>query len=120
MSKRKPNRAYIYDYVTIIEPKFFMRCGYPLTTEIIYKEMFKENKENKEVLEKMLEHFGLSPKSSKDIKYGAPLLFTEDDNLHGLAENIAYKIARELLSVKKWGGKERSIYTVDIEEFRRI
>lgn len=114
MSRRKPDRAYIYDYVKIIEPKFFIRCGYPLTTKMVYNEMFENNKENKEVIEKMLGHFGLG----QSIKDGVPFIFSEDKGLHGLAVEISYKIAREMLGVKKWGGKERSIYTIILEQFR--
>ena len=110
MSK-KTNRPKVNDSVKIIEPKFFIRCGYPLTIKSIQKDLFKDNSQNKQIITDMLEHF--------DIKcYSKELLLEDMDLSGGILGDIEVLIARWILVQKKWGGRNRDIYTVEIPQLK--
>lgn len=109
MSKKNPNRPMRGDFIEIVEPKFFVRCGYPLTIKSVREMLFKNNPENVKVLERMLTHF--------DIDYPIPA-YELMGMVGGVGEDIQTAIAKEILVKMKWGGKNRDIYTKEIPELK--
>lgn len=106
MSQRK-NVFRIYDRVRILNPEVFVRCGYPLTTEMIKEAMTKEQLD---AIHQMFDKFGIltDPAKLANQVFGRMTLDSVDDTAFNAVRNI---IAGRILRQKGWGGPERKIYT---------
>lgn len=111
MSKRK-NIIRVGDHVKIVTPELFVRCGYPLTKQIVKDTLITE--EQKQAIWKMLNEFGIKKQTIDD---GTPLLdYTDALNADNKFSDILDIMAGNILREKKWGGRERKIYTKRQEE----
>lgn len=90
MSKRK-DVVRIHDRVKIINPLIFVRCGYPLTIDIVKDTVITQ--EQKDAIITMLKSFGIN--------------YVDGDAY----DKILYEMARIVLRQLEWGGVERKIYT---------
>ena len=103
MSKRK-DVIRICDRVKIINPQIFLRCGYPLTKQIIKDTVITE--EQKDLIEEMFKLFGVhSCRQSSDIFLATDI---KNDRYY---EKVLDVMAEVVLGQKQWGGSDRSIYT---------
>lgn len=99
------------DTIKVINPEIVVRVGYPLTIQSI-QESFTD-KEKESIIE-LLKGFGMPYLDGPDI-----------DNLNGSFQksysqifyDVSYKLARYRLEQKRWGGKEKKIYTEIHSEF---
>lgn len=107
MKKTKKQVYHIHDKVKIINPAVFIRCGYPLTKNLIKEHHITE--EEKLKIMKLVESFGL-------LKYPAEVTNYVESN--GYYEKILDIIAGGRLKQKGFGGRERSIHTQNREELR--
>lgn len=103
MSKRK-DVIRVGDRVKIINPTEFIRCGYPLTTDIIIENHITP--EQKELMWKLLATAG--------YKQLYPLFTNATDYEYSKLERT---FATILLKSKGWGGKERKIYTQYVDKY---
>lgn len=94
------------DVVKIVNPEFFIRCGYPLSLKDGIK-LIMEDEKDKEYFEKLCNRFGIMGRSLASL-----------DNIrlpkdyYKILDILAYwKIRR-----KGFGGNERKIYTRRVEE----
>ena len=98
----------VNDRVKIINPDFFVRVGYPWTVEYGVNTLVTSEEK-----EKIKELIGIN---NIDREY---LLF-EYENIFkvNLFDKIVEELARYKIRAGGFGGKERSIYTEKIEEFK--
>ena len=108
MSKRK-NIIRVGDYVKIITPNVFERCGYPLTSKIVIDAII--TKEQRDAVAVMLDAFG--------VKQRIPS-FSEKLTKATLSEQIMYLMAKQIMRQKGWGGPERSIYHNYVPELLNV
>lgn len=102
MPKSK-NIIRVNDIVEITNPEVFVRCGYPLTTQIIKDAFTDEQWAATDIFLK--KHF--------DIAQYEPIPFLPDTMKDkGSLDNVMTAIAIQYMKEKKWGGTERKIYTV--------
>ena len=103
MSKRK-NVIRINDRVRILNPQIFVRCGYPLTVQIVKDTIITQKQ--KDAIWTMLEAFNIPniPDRVQDNYF----VFTKADNK--TYEKILHDMAWVVLGQKGWGGKDRKIY----------
>ena len=95
------------DYVKIITPNIFVRCGYPLNKKIVMDTLI--TKEQKEAVVQMLLAFGLKRPPEDALAY--QLSWKMDGTLADKAfDDVIYLMAGVLLKKRGWGGKERLIY----------
>lgn len=111
MSKKKdPKIIRVGDYVKIIKPDVFIRCGYPMD--------FKE--QTKAILNNHLNDIRKFLKEIFNIQDDY-LLFEEDIRSYShCEEKIAKAIAYVQCKNARFGGKERKIYTEYIERFLEV
>lgn len=113
VTKKKKEVYRLHDRIRILTPEVFIRCGYPLTTEMISESMTEEQLK---AIHEMFEKFGIRTDPSKvpaTNKY-----FTEIQSINDKPfQFVRNVIARELLGQKRWGGPERKIYTELRSEF---
>ena len=111
MSKRK-NVIHANDRVKIINPLIFVRCGYPLTIDIVKDTIITQ--EQKDAVIVMLKSFGINYVPT-DLNKTCELLDLSGWNDSGDAyDKILYEMSRIVLRQQRWGGVERKVYT----EFR--
>lgn len=103
MSKRK-DVIRVHDRVRIINPESFVRCGYPLTKQMMKDSMTPEELE---AIHTMFKTFGVHTKFAPDWKGLMGDFKMENSALEGVKDLIAGLKLRE----QGWGGKERKIYT---------
>lgn len=109
MSKSKEVFRY-HDRVRIINPEVFIRCGYPLTKQMIKDTMTKEQLD---AIHTMFHSFGIITDISKlppdQIAFGLRTYIERiDDKAFSRVRDV---IAGCILEQEGWGGKERKIYT---------
>jgi len=101
MSKRK-DVIREGDRVRIIKPDMYIRCGYPLTIQMVKDQFITA--EHKEAIRTMLRAFGVSPTVTNP--------FALDPNRDEKVESkILFEMARVILRQKQWGGHKREVYT---------
>ena len=106
MSKRK-DVIRDGDYVKIITPNIFVRCGYPLNKKIVMDTLI--TKEQKEAVVQMLLAFGLKRPPEDMLAY--QLSWKMDSTLADKAfDKVIYEMAGVVLQKERWGGNERLIY----------
>ena len=86
------------DTVRIINPEFFLRCGYPLSLKDGIK-MVLEDEKDKELFHGLCDHFGISITNPRKDYYR-------------IIDILAYYKIRN----SGFGGRERKIYTRKVEE----
>lgn len=109
----------VNDRVRIINPIVFVRCGYPLTKEVV-KSIYI-TKEQKEAITTILnKSFGLNVSPSlisQDPKADDNIIYSEAYYMGNLAyTQIMDVMAGIVIQRKGWGGKERKIYTKEYPE----
>lgn len=109
MSKRK-NVIHPNDRVKIINPLIFVRCGYPLTIDIVKDTIITQ--EQKDAIITMLKSFSINYVDA-EVKSNLLVLYGWNDAGNAY-DKILYEMARIVLQQQRWGGVERNIYT----EFR--
>ena len=102
MSKRK-DVIRQYDRVKIINPQVFLRCGYPLTKQIIKDTVITD--EQKDLIKEMFKIFGVHSYQLSDI------FMNLDVNHSRYYEKVLDVMAEVVLGPKQGGGPDRSIYT---------
>jgi hypothetical protein len=100
--KRKPGVIYPYDYVRIINPDIFIRCGYPLNKELVKDTVI--TKEQREAIDEMLRKFDIG--TTHDTLYGLQVKDTSE-----VFNKVLDVVAGAVLGRMGFGGKERIIYT---------
>jgi hypothetical protein len=105
MSKRK-DIIRINDYVKIVTPNIFVRCGYPLTKQIVIDTMVSA--EQKQAVFKLLDQFGVGNTNN---------IFITERETDPRYLKIMDVLASSLLASHGWGGKERKVYTEYKTEF---
>jgi len=98
----KPSIIRVSDKVKIINPEFFIRCGYP-----------KSQKSEIEVVKKEFRHVILNMICSREKCHS----FDIDRHNH-LLEKVCREIAYARLRNMGYGGNERKIYTERLEEHK--
>jgi hypothetical protein len=104
--KLDPSIIRLNDNVRIIIPEYFVRCGYPLTKEIVKDTII--TKEQKQAIWKMMESFGEYSTNVELIDEMTVKLSGDGDNTFN---DILDKMASVIIRQQGWGGKERKIYT---------
>lgn len=94
-----PNVIRVDDYVKIVTPDFFIRCGYPLTKEIVKETLL--TKEKKLKILQLLE-----------IKTETLDFIEENKTYQKILDELAYHILKQ----NEFGGKERKIYTETLQD----
>lgn len=110
MSKRK-NVFRINDRVKIINPLLFIRCGYPLTKEMIRETMTDEQKN---AVHEMCSKFGMKTKIPLIEDIWNADLSSLDDRAYRQVLDVMSGV---LLRKQGWGGSERKIYTEHDPQF---
>ena len=105
MSKRNIIRK--DDRVKIINPEIVLRCGYPLSKKIVIDTIITP--EQKEAVYALLRAFGVPPPAPNLIDPLDPLNFTAHDN--SVYDKIMDTMAYHILIQKKFGGRERKLFT---------
>lgn len=103
--KNKNDVIRVGDYVEILKPETFVRCGYNLTTDEILEHHITP--EQHKLLDALLLSVGYSDKSSIFLNK------KEDRNYNDLEKAFA----RIVLRSKLWGGRERKVHTKFEPEF---
>ena len=86
------------DYIKVIKPLVFQRCGYPLSKEVVLKEISESDKAGE--IDKLMKAFDLDP----CYRYS---------RVHRkIAEALAYGV----LVKREFGGRERIIHTIERPE----
>jgi hypothetical protein len=113
MLKKKLNRSEIIrigDRVRIVNPEFFVRCGYPLNKELVLRNNLKQEDVNK--IDAFITSFGLNN------------FYVDLDKSNHIYtrvfDKIADAIAYGLLNKEGFGGRERKIYTEYLEPYKDI
>jgi hypothetical protein len=94
------------DVVKIINPEFFLRCGYPLSLKDGIK-LIMEDEKDKECFENLCNRFGIIGRSLDSLD-GIRL----PRDYYKMLDILAYWKVRQ----KGFGGRERKIYTRRVEE----
>lgn len=105
MSTRK-DVIRLYDRVRILNPQVFLRCGYPLTKQMIKDTMTKEQRD---AIHELFKKFDINTQVPEDVK--SCLVFDYsvlDDKAYQLVLDV---MAGVLLRKQGWGGHQRTIYT---------
>lgn len=116
MSKRK-DIIRENDLVKIVNPKLFIRCGYPLSKNIARRMAIEElNKIDDSVFISL----GLLKKEDKIILDKIISKLGENKNIKGIKSwnKMVDLIAENILLERKFGGNNRSIYTLEIPEIK--
>lgn len=97
MGSRQPSKLVVGARARITTPAFFVRCGYPMnvgneTARILGEELHR--------IDQLLHSFGVHRDPLGGISRGA----------REIAKAVAYEVCR----AKKFGGRERTIYTREI------
>jgi len=114
MKKTRSTRPQKGDIVKIINPEFFLRCGYPLTPFV------KEVKEKIEGLRLDLNDFihssfmKLGIKSSFEKDYIGYVDVRKDRATEAILKELAYLYCKE----NSFGGNSRNIYTARIAKLK--
>ena len=104
------------DIVKIITPKLFIRCGYPLTLDIVKHDMI--TREQKNYIVAMLNKFEIYPFPDKSL---ATELMMNDDYLYDdIYGEVLRVMAKYVIRRNKWGGSDRTIYTEDAPHLLNI
>lgn len=106
VKKLDPSIIRVNDHVRVIIPEHFVRCGYPLTKEIVKDTII--TKEQKQAIWKMLEAFGEHPTSVELIDNLRVRLSGQGNSIF---DDILDRMSGVVLAQNGWGGKERKIYT---------
>jgi len=108
MSKKKdPKIIRVGDYVKIIKPDVFIRCGYPMDFKEQTKVVLKDH--HKDIQKFLKDIFNIQDEFS---------LFEEDIRLYSFCEEkIAKAIAYVQCKNAGFGGKQRKIYIEYVERF---
>lgn len=109
MSKaRKADIIRIGDEIKIINPIFYIRCGYPMDVKEETEKVFSEHRKS---VEKLMMDVGIALSNSFQV-------------LHSPFESNLYKICRELAYAKckflKFGGRTRALYTEEIPQLNGL
>jgi hypothetical protein len=108
VKKRDPKVFYPYDEIRIINPQVFVRCGYPLSKKMI-KETFTD--EQRDAVIDMFRKTGVYMSSATLVE-----VFTSKSDPERAYDKVMDIIAGELLAQKGWGGKDRTIHTIERPE----
>jgi hypothetical protein len=95
---KNPNIIRVGDYIRIINPELFVRCGYPLTIKVQQEDIEKQFGDDIRLL---INKVGLQYTS-----------FAENKTFNEISQSLAYYMVKQ----KKFGGNERKIYTKTCEE----
>jgi hypothetical protein len=96
LTRKKGNGIRIGDRVRVVNPEFFVRCGYPMVFQYEAKRVVRDRRES---IESFLRSHDIEPYRLDSL------------GLHPAVTKIAKVLAYELCKAKKWGGRERKIYT---------
>lgn len=112
MSRKKQRKGVYrtYDYVRIVEPQVFIRCGYDKTLD---QEIEVVEEKYSAAIDKLLCEVGLSFDSSD-----SRIICDDDNSALRLRKKIVSEIAYTRFSQKSWRGGERKIFTEHKEEVR--
>ncbi len=98
MTKKDPKIIRVGDMVKIINPEFFVRCGYPMDFNDAYEHIDRNhNAPMHELIKSMIPEAGPVRK-------------------HKVYEKLVRIFAYEYMRSKKFGGPERKIYTMRIRK----
>ena len=107
-------KKYVYrigDVVQITNPIFVKRVGYPLGINDMLKEL--DTIENETKIQEFVNSF------SKDQRKSNGLFFSTAGGCHFKALNeIRRGIAYDMLTARNFGGRERSLHTVELSEYK--
>jgi len=106
----KKNIIRIGDTVKIIDPEFFIRCGYNLCLSEVTEKIIKERKEE---IEQFIDKFFKFNMIPNEI-FG----FMSDENISDTGKEIAKALAYKQIQLEGFGGKERKIFTETKEEYK--
>ena len=110
--KKKDNIIRVGDIVRVINPEFFVRCGYPLdfySAKDIVRQKFSTH-----IAQFMSEIGFRSAPTNPVFKFYTK---EESDNKDYTVEKIISALAYEYVAKKGFGGKEKKIYTNRKEEY---
>jgi len=101
-SNKRKDVIRIGDNIKVITPEIFVRCGYPLTKQIVMDTII--TKEQREAIRTMFKAFGI------------PIIKDYPDNILEVDETNSFNkvldtMAGIILVQKNWGGKERNTFT---------
>lgn len=104
----KRNIIRINDRVKIITPDVFIRCGYPLTKEDMLRNELKQSDVKR--IEDFLSEFGIYPHFFHVV--GTDITqYLENKTYTQVFDRVADAIAYGLLAGKRFGGRDRKIFT---------
>lgn len=109
----KKSSIKVGDKVTIINPEFFVRCGYPMTFEQACKEVEEKFCKEKDVMDFLCKIGLVEEKNKYLVDKDYTLIRTKDKIIGALGY---YYLGR----VKRFGGSERKIYTIRKEDYVKI
>lgn len=115
MPKKTFEKKHVYkvgDIVRIKNPVFVQRVGYPWTKEYVKRNVITE--EQKKAIDDLLVKFGLKWDKTQ-IDEIATLVEGKDEQCY---EDILNRLAYYVLRNKQFGGKERTLHTELVEEYR--
>jgi len=106
--KKDPNIIRVGDLVKVMNPRVFERCGYPMSFEDAVKEV--ENKYG----DKIKEFIYSIEDEARTYVMGFTLDRNEITNNDPTFNKIVRALAYNYLGRKKFGGRERKIYTKEV------
>ena len=107
--KLDPKIIRVGDTVKIINPQFFVRCGYQLSFEEACEEV-KEEYGNR--IEKFLQSFNfIATPRWKDI-------VSRENKYSQVFDKVVAILAYSYTKAKKFGGNERKIFTKDLPDYK--
>ena len=106
----KTDTIHINDQVRIINPEVVLRWGYPMSKEDAKKLITKEQRDS---ILNMMKSFGCSS-IRNEFSLLEELNEDNDEDYRKILDLMAYRI----LVQKKFGGKERKLFTIQKESLR--
>jgi hypothetical protein len=102
------------DRVKVVNPEFFIRCGYPMTKEDVLRSVLKTGDVKK--IEDFLSDFGIYQHffaiPGTDIKHTL-----ETRAYTQVFDRVADALAYGILAAKRFGGRERKVFTEKKEQY---
>jgi len=109
--KKKDNVVRVGDIVQIVEPEFFIRCGYPLSFQDAY-EIVKEKYTDS--VHKFLVETEFRQERTNHL--GFPILSLDPPSKDWTIQKILKALTYEYVANKGFGGEDKKIYTERREE----
>jgi hypothetical protein len=97
------------DTVKVIHPEFFIRCGYNLHLPDVTEEIIENRSEE---IEAFIDSFFGIDRLSEEYK------FIKQNKTSDTGEKIAKALAYKKISMERFGGRERKLFTEMIEDHK--